>query len=349
MALVTVTGSFGNTSVVFPTSTAIQTALAQQVLEAAFSAVTTQLVTGPGGATTSPAVFNIIASGSASAATELVTGLGGLITSPLVVDIATSTNVLTGTAAIPTAQVALGGQSGVYITGGTAVSTVVAADNTGSSIVNDSSSSALLAATGAGGNVLLGLSGANNFSTGTLGNDIVYLDGAANSLTSNGSDAVLVGGPSTVTAALTGSDNILLTYGTTLNFINGSQSGAVDSITGAANSTVVAAGYGAESIASGIGPETFYVDTSAGNVTLNGNLQGNDIFEFVKNHDNATANIVVNNLGSGDALNLHGYGSFNVAPAAGNAAGSVLMLSDGSQVTFNNVSTAVLQQTIKTV
>ena len=321
MASVTVTGAVGGTGIFFPASTSFQTALKQQILGSAFSSLTTTFISGS----------------------------GGVLTSGLVVDISSSGSVLSGASSIPSAQVALGGQDGVYITGGTALSTVVAADNSNSSVVNDNPNGGLIAATGAGGNVLLGLAGENNFTTGLAGQDVVYLSGAANSLTTNGSDAVLVGGPSTVTAAPSGIDNVLLTSGTTLAFINGSASGTTDSITGAANGTIVVAGTGSTSIASGIGPETFYVDTSAGNVTLNGSLQATDTFEFVKNASSASANLAVNNFASGDAVNVHGYAGFNVTAAAGNPAGSVLQLSDGSQVTFSNLSAATLQQTIKVV
>ena len=320
MASVTVTGSIGGTNFFFPTSTTFQTALAQQILSSAFS----------------------------SSTTELATGSGGPITSAQVVDTSSTGSVLTGASSIPSAQIALGGQDGLYVTGGSTLSTVVAADNSNSSVVNDNPNGGLIAATGAGGNALLALAGASNFTTGISGQDIVYLDGAANSLTSDGSDGVLVGGPSTVTAAPSGLDNILLTSGTTLAFINGSASGT-DSITGAPSATVVLAGTGSTSISSGVGPETFYVDTSAGNVTLNGNLQPTDTFQFVKNAGTSTANVMVNNFASGDAVDVHGYAGFNITAAAGNPAGSMLQLSDGSQVTFSNLSVAVLQQTVKTV
>jgi hypothetical protein len=215
--------------------------------------------------------------------------------------------------------------------------------------VNNNPNGGLIAATGAGGNVLLSLAGESNFTTGIVGQDVVVLNGAANALSSNGSDAVLVGGPSTITAAASGIDNVLMTTGTTLNFINGSTLGATDSITGAANGTVVVAGTGATSIASATGPETFFVDTSAGNVTLNGNLQANDTFEFVKNLDHATANVVVNNYAAGDTLNIHGYTGFNPVALAANPAGSMLQLSDGSQVTFSDLSVASLQAAVKVV
>ncbi len=329
MAAVTVSGSTG-TPAFFPTSTPMQTAFAQQVLGAAFASLTNQLTVG-------------------SFTGQVVTGAGGPLTSALTLDLAAAGSLLTGVSSVPGAMVALGGQGGVYITGGTAVSTVVAADNSNSSIVNSNPSGALLAATGAGGNVLLGLAGANNFITGLGGQDIVFMDGTSNSLTSNGSEAVLVGGPSTVTAGASGIDNVLLTSSATLNFINGSKTGSVDSITGAANSTVVLAGYGATSVASGAGPESFYVDTSSGNVTLNGNMQTTNTFEFVQNMANATGNVLVNNFATGDAVDIHGYASFKVAAAVGNASGSVLQLSDGSQVTFSNLATTALQAAVKIV
>ena len=328
MPSVTVTGSTG-TPAFFLTSTPVQSAFAQQILGAAFTAVTNQLAVS-------------------SFAGQVVTG-GGPLTSGLILDLATSGSVLTGTSSVPSALVALGGLNGVYVNGGTAVSTVVAADGSNSSVVNDNPGGALLAATGAGGNVLLGLTGANNFNTGLGGQDIVFLDGAANSLTSNGSEAVLVGGPSTITAAASGIVNVALTASTTLDFINGSKPGLVDSITGAANGAVVVAGYGATSIASGTGPEVFFVDTSSGNVTLNGNLQNTNTFEFVHNVTNATGNVLVNNFAAGDAVNIHGYTSFTVAAAAGNPLGSVLQLSDGSQVTFGNVTATTLQTAVKVV
>ena len=318
MAAVTITGSLGGQSVFFPTSTAFQTALAQQILTAAFSTPTSELVPG-----------------------------SGAVTSSIVLDLSKSGSVITGAASIPSVQVAMGGQFSTYVTGGAAFSTVVAADNTNTSIVNNNPFGGLVAATGAGGNVLLGLAGANNLTTGTAGQDVVFLYGSANSLTTNGSDAVLVGGPSTITAAAGGLDNVLLTSGTTLNFINGSQSSAPDSITGAANGTVVLAGTGSTSVTSAGGPETFYVDTSSGNVTLNGSRQPTDTFEFVKNHDAATGNVLVNNAAVGDTVYVHGYASYNVSAVASNPAGALLQLSDGSQVTFSNLTTAALQQAVK--
>jgi hypothetical protein len=318
MASVTVGGSINGTNFYFPTSTTFQIALAQKILSEAFSSPTTQLLTS-----SSP------------------------LTSALVVDIAAAGSLISGVSSIPSPEIALGGQNGVYVTAGATLSTVVAADYTNSSVVNDSPNGGLIAATGIGGNVLLGLAGESNFTTGTLGQDIVYLNGAADSLTSNGSDAVLVGGPSTVAAAGAGIDNVLMTNSTTLNFINGSAPGATDSITGAANGVVVLAGTGATSIMSATGPETFFIDTSAGNVTLNGNMQTTNTFEFVKNLDNATAQVAVNNFATGDAVDLHGYLSFNVTATPANSAGSVLHLSDGSQVSFNNLSAASLQQVIK--
>ncbi len=322
MAAVTVTGSVNGVSVYLTTNAALQTALAQQILGAASSAASPQLVT------------------SASA----------LLTSALTVDIA-SGGILSGSAAVPVAQIALGAngaQGETYINNGTSISTVVAADNANVTVVNDNPFGALVAQTGAGNNLLYGAAGQNAFFTGNGGaNDVVILNGSLNSLTSRGNDAVLVGGPSTVVASAGGTDNVLLTTGTTLAFINGSRAPQVDSITGAANSAIVLAGTGNTSITSGAGPESFFIDTSAGNTTLNAASTTNDAITFIKNAATSTANIVVNNFGANDIVQVHGYAGFNVQAAA--TGGATLVLSDGAQVTFSNVSVATLQQTVKVV
>ena len=315
---VTVTGTVGGQSISFPTNTALQTVLAQQILASAAGSSGT-LISSSGVAATAGAF-------------TVVTGNG---------------DAIFGSSATPLTDVALAGQGNTYYTNTTPLSVVVAADNSNSSIVNNNPFGGLIAATGAGGNVLLGLAGANQFVTGTGGQDIVVLNGAANSLTTNGSDAVLVGGPSTITAAAGGVDNVLMTAGTSLAFINGSRT-ATDTITGAANGTITLAGPGATSVASGAGPEAFFVDTAAGNVTLNGNLQTSDAFNFVK--DAATtpgaANVVVNNFAAGDTIGVHGYAGAQFTVAA-SGTGSVLALTDGSTVTFTNVSAATLAATVK--
>ncbi len=326
MAAVTVTGTVGGVAISFPTNTALQTAFAQAIIGAA---------TGPTGSLTQ---------GGALTSSFTVDNGGGILTGPA-----------PGTA--PTsAFVALAGQGAVFITGNTSpispsFTTVVAADNSNSSIVNNNPLGGLSAVTGAGGNVLEGLAGANAFTTGTGGQDLVFLNGSSNSLTSNGSDAVLVGGPSTITAAAGGADNVLLTTGTTLAFVNASRSPTVDTITGAANGVVVLAGTGATSIASGTGPEAFFVDTGAGNVTLNGNLQTFDAFTFLKDAATTpgTANITVNNFAAGSAINVHGYAGAEFTIGATAAGGSTLLLTDGSSVTFTNVSAATLAATVKPV
>ena len=320
MAATTVTGAIGGTPITFLASTSLQQILAQQILASA--------------------------TGTTAA---LVTGSGGFLTSSTTIDISTTGSVLSGNASVPSATVLLDGQNGSYVTGGTTLSTVVAADNSNSSITNSNPNGGLIAVTGAGGNVLNGAAGANQFITGTGGNDFVFLDGVSNSLTSNGSDAVLVGGPSTVTAAAGGADNIFMTSSTTLAFINGSKAPTVDSVTGAAGGTITLAGTGSTSVTSGAGPETFFVDTSAGNVTLNGLSQTSDTFEFIKDANTSTGAVTVNNFATGDSVNVHGYAGYNVTASATNPAGSVLVLSDGSQVTFSNVSVAALQQTVKVV
>ncbi len=109
------------------------------------------------------------------------------------------------------------------------------------------------------------------------------------------------------------------------------------------------AGAGNTSVTSGTGPEAFFVDTSAGNVTPNGGSQTTATFEFVENANTATLQGLVNNFAAGDAVNVHGYRSYNITAQPGNPAGSVLILSNGSQITFSNVSVAMLQQTVKAV
>ena len=277
---------------------------------------------------------------------------------------------VTGGIAVPVAQLILSGSGDSYTTAGTGVSTVVVADvqsaavfggsGVGATIVNATPGAALLIATGSTnqvGNTLEGLAGANQFVTGMGGRDAVLLDGAANNLTSNGNDVVLVGGPSTITAASSGVDAVTITSGTTLAFVNQSTAGTTDSITGAANSLVLLAGPGNTAITAGPGTEYDFVDTSAGNTTINANGNGVDLLTLIKNYDGATENVQVNNFTASDVVALHGYSGFNVSTlsflnpvsATSFTTGSLLQLSDGSRVAFNNVSAAVLQSLIRTV
>ena len=325
MTAVTVTGSVGGTPITFATTSPIQAALAQQILAAAAG--------GGSSLINASVVQNILAA--------------------ITVDTATGGSVLTGSSAFPSVQVALDGQFGTYITGGSTLSTVVAADNSNSSIVNNNPSGGLVASTGAGGNVILGLAGANQIVTGVNGQDIIVLNGAANQLTSNGSDAVLVGGPSTITAGATGVDLVAMTTGTSLNFINGSAKSSVDSILGASGGTIAIAGPGNTSVTSGAGPEAFTVDTSSGNVTLNAALQTTDTLLFSRQTAGATGSSaaeLVNNFAAGDQIQVHNVGVVSITQSAAFAGGSVLTLSDNSTVTFSNVSATTLQATtIKTV
>ncbi len=325
MAAVTVSGSIGGVPISFLTSYAAQAGLAAQFLATAGA----QYFTGGTGTTT--------------ASTTIDASVGGVLTGGATVG-------LTATTPSDIGLGANGGQGEIYLTGLTPDSVVVAADNSNSSVVNDNPFGNLVADTGAGGNVLLALAGGNTFQTGLGGSDIVFLDGASNTLRTLGADAVLVGGPSTVTAAGTGTDNILMTTGTNLSFINGTTvPGAVDTVTGAANAAITLAGTGATSIASGTGPEAFYVDTGAGKVTLNGNLQTNDALNLLKDAATTpgTANVTVNNFTATDAVNVHGYAGVQFTIAAAGT-GSVLSLTDGSSVTFTNLTTAQLSAITKT-
>ena len=290
------------------------------------------------------------------AATGAVVSYGGPLTSNNTADLGASGSIITGTSTFGTSQttpaeIALGsngttGQS--YYTGTAADSVVTAADNSGANIVNNNPFGNLVADTGRGPNILFGYAGGNVFNTGAGGQDQVILDGATNTLVSHGSDAVLVGGPSTITAATNGADNVIVTNATTLSFTN-SNPGPVDSITGAAGGIINLVGTGSTSISAStmMGAEQFNIDTSAGNVTLNGMAQTSNTFEFVHDASTATGMVTVNNFASGDSVIVHNYASYNITSQAGNPAGSVLLLSDGSQVTFTNVTAAQLQQTVK--
>ena len=334
MAAQTISGTIGGTFVTFPVSSTLQAALAQSIVNSATTIGAASLFAGSSGFLTTSSTVDISQTGS------VLTGLAPTITP----------------ATVTASQVLLGGQLGVYFTGATnpltpSTSIVVAADNTNSSIVNDNLSGGLIGVTGAGGNVLLGLTGQNNFFTGTGGQDIVVLDGATNNLSSSGSDAVLVGGASTIQATASGIDSVLLTSGTTLNFINGSRL-AADSITGAANSFIQVAGTGATSITSGVGPESFKIDTGAGNVTLNGSAQANDLFTFTKDAaiNSSSATAIVTNFGAGSQVNVTGYaGAEFTITAAANGIGATLNLTDGSSVTFTNLTTTALAGVVKVV
>ena len=317
MAGSTITGAVAGLQVAVNASSSLQQTFASQVLSSA--------------APLSSMVFQT-ASGTLTGKTAIVSGTNSLVS---------------GATSVPSATVLLNGQSDLFVNGGTTFSTVIAADNTNSTIVNTNANGALLAVTGAGANVLMGLVKVNTFITGVGGQDIVYLTGVKNTLTSNGTDGVVVGGPSTVTATASGLDSITLLKGASLSFVNGSTLPAVDSITGAANTTIAVAGMGNTSVTSGTGPETFIVDTAAGNVTLNAGLAKDDIFSFVKDTAAGTNKTLVLSFAAGDQVLLHGYTGYNVTALTGTQSGSVLALGDGSQVTFNSVSGATLMAALK--
>ncbi len=317
MAGSTISGAVAGLQVNVNASTGVQQALAAQVLNSAAG---------------SNAVVFKTASGPVTNKTSIVSG---------------SNSLVSGATSVPSATLLLNGQYGVYINHGTTLSTVVAADNSNSTVINANPAGALVAATGAGANVLAGFMSINQFITGTGGQDAVYLNGANNTLTSNGSDAVLVGGPSTVTAAAGGLDTIALTNGSMLSFVNGSAPSAVDSITGAAGAMVVVAGTGNTSITAGAGQESFFVDTAAGNVTLNGNRAATDLFTFCADGSLGANQTTVTNFAVGDVLLLHGFKGYNVTTLAGDSSGAVLSLSDGSKVTFTDASAATVAAAVK--
>ena len=270
------------------------------------------------------------------------------VNKPITIDLPYGIDTITGTAAVTVAQVLLDSPGDTYVTDLTGVSTVVAADNIGSTIVNNNVAGGLIAVTGAGQNLIEGLAGANQIITGTGGIDNVVLNGGANSLTSNGIDTIQVGGPSTVTAAAGGLDTIQLAANTTLAFLNQSAVSAPSDVYGASGVIMDLAGQGSVSITAGAGEEYFFVDTSVGNVTVNANPYSNDAITFVKDANTSTANIQVQNLGSGTIIAIHGYSGYNIAASATQPGSSVLALSDGSQVTFVGASTAAVQAVLRT-
>ena len=317
MAGSSITGSIAGMQVAVNASGSLQQGIASQILSSAAS---------------SPGVVFKTASGMLTGNTAIVSG---------------SNSLVSGATSVPSASVLLTGQLDMFVNNGTTLATVVAADNTNSTIVNANPQGALIGVTGAGANVLVGLVRANQFITGTGGQDAVVLKGGHNELTSNGSDAVLVAGPSTVTAGAGGLDSIAVTANSVLSFVNGSAGSAVDSIGGAAGAVIAVAGTGNTSITSGLGTESFSVDTSAGNVTLNANHDAHDIFSFIKDMDAGTNQTTVTNFVVGDTVLLHGYAGYSVTTMAGNPAGSILSLSDGSQVTFSNAAAAAVRAAIK--
>ncbi len=317
MAGTTITGSVAGVNIAVNTSGDLQQGAAAQILSSAAAA------TG--------IVFKT-ASGALTGGTSIVSGPG---------------SVVWGATSVPSASVLLNGASDLYIDTGTARSTVVAADNSNSTIISANPQGALVGVTGAGANLLEGLAKAVQFITGAGGQDLVFLYGTRNTLTSSGSDGVFVGGPSTVTATPTGLAHIVMTKGTTLSFVNGSAASAVDSITGAANGSVVVAGLGNTSVTAGPGAESFFIDTAAGNVTLTGNLHASDVFEFLEDGNRGANQTTIANFTGRDAVLLNGYGSYNVAAVAGNPTASVLSLSDGSQVTFTNATAETVMAAVK--
>ncbi len=317
MAGTTITGSVAGARVAVNTSGDLQQGAAAQILSSAAAA------TG--------IVFKT-ASGALTGGTAIVSG---------------PANVVWGATSVPSASVLLNGASDLYIDTGTARSTVVAADDTNSTIISANPYGALVGVTGAGANLLMGLAKAVQFITGVGGQDLVFLDGTRNTLTSSGSDGVFVGGPSTVTATPTGLDHIVMTTGTTLSFVNGSAASAVDSITGAANGSVVVAGPGNTSVTAGAGSESFFIDTAAGNVTLTGNLHATDTFEFIEDGNQGANQTTIANFTGRDAVLLSGYGGYNVAAMVGNPTASVLSLSDGSRVTFTNATAQTVMAAVK--
>ena len=263
------------------------------------------------------------------------------------IDLPYGFDTITGTAAVPLAEVILDNAGATYVSSLTGVSVVVAADGVQATIINNNLSGAMIAATGAGQNQIQGRAGANQIITGTGGVDNVVLAGGANNLTSNGVDTVQVSGPSTITAAIGGNDNVQILNNAALAFLNQSASPVASTVNGAAGCVVDLAGPGSTSITAGAGEEYYFVDTSVGNVTLNANPFANDALTLVKDANTGGANIQVNGLGTANIVAIHGYAGYTVTNSTTAPGSAVLALSDGSQVTFTGVSTAAVLSVLR--
>ena len=269
-----------------------------------------------------------------------------LLHTTYLIDLPYGLDTIEGSGAVPGAQVLIDNPDATFVTDLTGLSVVVATDNIQATIINNNVGGALLAATGAGENSLQGLTGANQFITGIGGVDDVVLDGSYNKLTSNGNDAVNIAGPATVTAAAGGDDGIQLFTGATLAFLNGSSSPMQSVINGAPSTITDLVGSGSTSVTAGTGTEYYFVDTSAGNVTLNANPNAQTAITFVHDAAQSTANITVQNFSLNDYIAISGYSGANAVTSPTNGANSVLLLSDGSTVTFTGVPVTTLQAVV---
>ena len=258
------------------------------------------------------------------------------------IDLPYGFDTVIGSAAVPLAEVILANADATYVTNLSSVSIVVAVDGAQATIINNNPGGAMIAVTGAGQNQIQGRAGANQIITGTGGTDSVILGGGSNSLTSNGADTVQVSGPSTITAGAGGTDAIQILNNAALAFLNTSASPVASTLFGAAGCVVDLVGPGSTSISAGAGQEYYFVDTSAGNVTLNVNPFANDALTLVADANNGGAAIQVNGLGTASLVAIHGYGSYTVTQSTTAPGSAVLGLSDGTQVTFTGVSTAAV-------
>jgi len=262
-----------------------------------------------------------------------------------------SNTTVTGGAAVTVGV--LSSPNGVFVTGASQASEVIAGDLTNSTIINTNPNGSLIAFTGAGGNALVGNGVVNAFQTGVGGNDAVNFGNGAgaaqtNVLTSQGQDTVSIVGAGAgkgqvnfVSATGHGNDILNLTNGASLTFVNNST--MTSAIAASAGSNMNLVGSGNTSVIAGAGAEGFAISTSSGNVTLSGSTSGGaDTFNFVRLGQNVSGSVdVVANFTSSDSVNLLGYGgNYNAQVVNGS---TVLTLGDGSKVIFAGItsSTAV--------
>jgi Ca2+-binding RTX toxin-like protein len=189
------------------------------------------------------------------------------------------------------------------------------------------------------GNTTLSTFGANPDIAGGTGN-LVYLGGAAGAPTITGATG---GGMETLFGAagqnITYEDNSA-----------GATNGSAILASGAGNETLnaggsstgvqLAAGSGSVDMVGSTGPDTFYGGSGYATMTGDG---GADVFVFGNTTGHTGGTDIITDFNSSDVFLVSGYGSNAAATAFASAAysggNSVVKLSDGTTITFDNINT----------
>jgi Ca2+-binding RTX toxin-like protein len=189
------------------------------------------------------------------------------------------------------------------------------------------------------GNVTLSTFGANPDVSGGTGN-LVYLGGAAGAPTITGATG---GGMET----LFGGAGQNITY---LDNPAGATKGSAILAAGSGNETLnaggsstgvqLAAGSGSVDMVGSTGPDTFYGGSGFATMTGNG---GTDLFVFGNTAGHTGGTDIITDFNSSDTFLLSGYGANAAATAFADATytggNSVVTLTDGTTITFDNIDT----------